>query len=69
VDADTALLADVAELSKAIHEEADAGPGSANHFCKGFLSYWRNQHLRTRRITVVRHQQEGSREAPFALVE
>lgn len=69
MDADAAFVADVAEFSKAIHEEADAWPGTADHIRKSFLSDRRNQRLRAGRTTVVRHYQKGSREAPFAVVE
>jgi hypothetical protein len=43
MDPDATVVFDKAELAKAIHEEADAGPGGADHLCKSLLSDRRNQ--------------------------
>ena len=40
---DATVIFNKAELAKAIHEEANAGPGSADHFRQGFLGDLRNQ--------------------------
>src|ERR1039458_5594280 len=39
VNPNASVVFDVAELSKAIHEEADAGPGGADHRGKSLLGY------------------------------
>ena len=46
MDPDAAVVFDKAELAKAIHEEADAGPGGADHLCQSFLRDGRNQVFR-----------------------
>jgi len=51
MDLDAAVVFDEAELAKSIHEEADAGPGGADHLCKSFLCDSRNQALRLTRLT------------------
>jgi len=43
---DAAVVVDEAEFAKAIHEEADAGPGGADHLCQSLLSDTRNQGFR-----------------------
>ena len=37
MDPDAAVVFDKAELAKVIHEEADAGPGGADHLCQSLL--------------------------------
>ena len=37
VDPDVTVVFNKAELAEAIHEEADPGPGRADHFRQGFL--------------------------------
>lgn len=69
MDPDAAVIFDKAELAKSIHEEADAGRGSADHLCQSFLRDGRNQGFRFSRFTEFGHQQENSRQAPFAGVE
>ena len=48
VDPDAAVVFDKAELAKSIHEEADAGPGGANHFRQRSLCDLRNQRFPAR---------------------
>ena len=69
VNPDAAVVLNKAELAKAIHEEADAGPGGADHFRQGFLRDLRNQRFRFSRLAKFRHQQENSRQTLFAGVE
>jgi hypothetical protein len=42
---DAAVVLNKAELTKAIHEEADARPGRSNHLCQSFLRDLWNQRL------------------------
>jgi len=37
VNPDATVIFNKTELAKAIHEEADAGPGGSDHFCQSFL--------------------------------
>jgi hypothetical protein len=39
---DATVVLNKAKLAKAIHEEADAGPSGADHFCQCFLRDLRN---------------------------
>ena len=55
VDPDAAVVFDKAELAKSIHEEADAGPGGANHFRQRFLRDLRNQCFRLTGLAEFRH--------------
>jgi hypothetical protein len=43
VNPDATVIFNKAELAKAIHEEADAGPGGSDHFCQSFLRDLWNQ--------------------------
>ena len=56
MDPDAAVVFDKAELAKAIHEEADAGPGGADHLCQSFLRDRRNQVFRFSRLTKFGQQ-------------
>ena len=58
--ADSAIVFDEAELAKAIHKEADARSGGADHFSEGFLRYLWNQGLLFTRLTEFCHQQQKS---------
>ena len=69
MDLDAAVVFDEAELAKAIHEEADAGPGGADHLCQSFLCDPRNQALQLTWLTKFGHQQENPRQSLFAGVE
>jgi hypothetical protein len=66
---DAAVVIDKAELAKAIHEEADAGPRSADHLCQGFLRNGRDESFPFSRLAKLRHQQENPRQTLFAGVE
>jgi len=66
---DAAVVFNKAEVAKAIHEEADAGPGSSNHFCQGFLRDLWNQRFRFSRLAKFGQQQENSCQTLFAGVE
>jgi hypothetical protein len=66
---DAAVVFNQAELAKAIHEEADAGPGGADHLRQSFLRDGRKQVFRFTRLPEFGHQQQDSRQASFAGVE
>src|ERR1035441_5887033 len=65
VDPDAAVVFDKTELAKAIHEEADAGPGGADHLCQRLLRDLGNQRFRLARLAKLGHQQENSRQTLF----
>jgi len=53
---DATVVCNKAELAKAIHEEADAGPSGADHLRQGFLRDLRNQSLWFTRLAKLRQQ-------------
>jgi len=69
VDPDAAVVFDKTELAKAIHEEADSGPGGADHLCESFLRDGRDKGFRLPRLAIFGHQQKNSRQTPLAGVE
>ena len=69
MNTDATVVFNKAELAKAIHEEADAGPGGSNHFCQRFLRDLWDQRFRFSRLAKFRQQQENSRQSLFAGVE
>src|ERR1035437_11124900 len=69
MDSDATVVFNKAELAKAIHEEADAGAGGADHLCQSFLRYGRNENFRFTGFVEFRHQQENPRQTLFAVVE
>src|ERR1035441_2993352 len=69
VDPNPAFVLDVPELSKTIHEEADAGPSGTDHLRKCLLRHLRYEYVRRAGSPKVRHQQQGARETSFAGVE
>ena len=66
---DAAVVADKTELAKAIHKEAHAGPGGADHIRQSFLSNRRNESFRYPGLAEFRHQEEDPRQSLFAGVE
>ena len=66
---DAAVVFNKAELAKAIHEEADAGPGGSDHFRQRFLRDLWDQRFRFSRLAKLREQQENSRQTLLAGVE
>src|SRR5271157_2142734 len=69
MDPDAAAVFDKAELAKAIHEEAHAGPGGADHFRQRLLRDLGNWLFRFPRLAEFGHQQKDSRQALLAGVE
>ena len=69
VDADAAVVLDEAELAKAVHEEADAGAGGADHFGEGFLGDGGDEGFGFAGLAEFGHEEEGAGEAFFAGVE
>ena len=69
MNTNAAVVFDVAELSEAIHEEADARPRGADHLGKSLLGDRRKQRLRLARTAKIRQEQERPRQAPFAGIE
>jgi hypothetical protein len=69
MDLDATVVFDKAELAKAIHEEADAGPSGADHLCQTlFRDLW-NQPFKLGRFARLCHQQEYPRQTPFTGVK
>jgi hypothetical protein len=66
---DATVVLNKTEPAKAIHEEADAGPGGPDHLCQSFLRDLWNQRFRFSRLSKLRQQQEHSSQALFAGVE
>jgi hypothetical protein len=66
---DATVVFNKAELAKAIHEEAHARPGGADHFGQSFLRDLRDQRFRFSRLAKLRQQQEDPRQTLFAGVE
>jgi hypothetical protein len=57
---DTAVVLNKAELAEAVHEEADAGSGGADHSRQSFLRDLWNYRFMFSWLTEFRHQQENS---------
>ena len=64
-----AVVFDVAELSEAIHEEAHARPSGTDHLSKSLLGDEGDEGYGLASLPKFRHQQQGSRQTPFAGVE
>jgi hypothetical protein len=67
---DLPVIVDVTQLSKPVHEEADAGPGRANHLGKRFLGDLDHHGLwRAVLLAIIRHLQQQPRQSPLARIE
>jgi hypothetical protein len=66
---DATVVFNKPEFAKAVHEEADAGAGSANHLCQGLLSDGRYELCRFLWFTEIGHQEEESCESLLAGVK
>ena len=66
---DAAVVFDKTELAKAVHEEADARAGGANHLRQGLLRDLGNVLLRFARLAELGHQQQNPSQALFTGVE
>jgi len=62
---DATVVFNKAELAKAIHEEANAGPSGTDHFRQCFLRDLRNQRFRFPRLAKLRQQQENPGQNAF----
>src|ERR1700733_5824839 len=69
MNSDSTVVLNKTELTEAIHEEADARPGRADHLRQSFLCDQGDQRLRLSWFAKFRHQQENPRQALFARVE
>ncbi len=69
MNADAAVVFDEAEFAEAVHEEADAGAGGADHFGEGFLGDFGDEGLLFAGFSEFGHEEEDSGEAFFAGVE
>jgi hypothetical protein len=69
VDPDAAVVFDKAVLAKAIHEEADAGAGGADHLGEGLLGDLGNERFGFAWLAELRHQQQDAGKALLAGVE
>src|ERR1035441_7529870 len=69
VNLDAAVVVNESESAKAVHEEANARTGSADHLRQGLLGDGRNELCRFSRLAVIGHQKEEPCEALFAGVE
>ena len=66
---DAAVVFDKAMFPKAIHKEAHARPGSADHIGQGFLRDMWNQCFLFPRLAEFGYQQKNPRQTLFAGVE
>jgi hypothetical protein len=66
---DATVVFNKAELAEAIHEEAHARSGGADHFRQSFLRDLRDQRFRFSRLAKLRPQQEDPRQTLFAGIE
>ena len=69
MDLDAAVVINEPQLAKAVHKEADAGTGGADHLCESFLSDGRKKFRRFSGLTVIGHQKEEPRQTLFAGIE
>src|SRR4029078_6913481 len=60
------IVADEAKLAELVHEEADAGPGRADHFSQCFLADIGTDRLRASLLAKIRQQKQQSRQSFFA---
>src|SRR5271166_2039782 len=66
---DSAVVTYKSQLAKAIHKEADAGPGGADHLRQCFLSDGWNKGFRFTRFAELGHQQQNPRQTLFTGIE
>ena len=69
VHSNAVFIVDKAEIVEAVHEEADTGPGDADHLRQCLLRNLRNQCFRLAGLAEFGHQKENSRQPFFAGVE
>ena len=69
MDSDAAVVIDKAELAKAVHKKADAGPCCSDHLRKGLLRYLWNHRLGLAGPAEFCHQEENACQPLFAGVE
>ena len=67
MNADATVVLNKTQLTKAVHEEADAGSGGADHFRQGFLGDLRNQRFRIFRVCRNSAINSRSRARRFSL--
>src|SRR5437764_409192 len=63
------VVLDEAQFAEAIHKEAHAGAGCANHFRQCLLAYLGNQYFWRAFLAELREQQEGPGQALFTGIE
>jgi hypothetical protein len=63
------IVVDISQFSEFVHEEADAGPGCADHFRQGFLTDLSHNRLRPRFLAEVCEEKEEPGKAPLARIE
>jgi len=63
---DPAVITYESERTKAIHKEADTGPGSADHFRQCLLRNRRDKRFWSARLAELRHQEKYPSQALFA---
>ena len=69
MDLNTTAIANKPKFTKAIHKEADTGPGSADHIRQCVLSNGRDICFLFAGLAEFRHDQKNSRQALFTGVE
>jgi len=65
---DAVLITNQAKVAEAIHEEADAEPSGADHFCQRFLGDSRNEGFRLPGLAKLRHQWIAGAVPPDAIL-
>jgi len=69
VNFQAAVILNKAELSEPIHKEVNSRSGGADHFCQGFLAYFRNYVLRSSFFAKAGQQQKRPRQPLLSRVE
>ncbi len=69
VNANAAVVFDIAEFAKSVHKEADTGPGGTNHFCQCFLGDGGDERFRLAGLSIFGHDEESSRQTSLAGVK
>src|SRR6266481_5474866 len=66
---DFSVIGNEAELSKLVHEKADAGAGCPDHLCQGLLAHLCRDGLWGAILSEICQQQEKAREPLLARIE
>lgn len=69
MDVNVSVVLDKSKAAKAVHEEVDPGPRSADHLGKHGLTDLRDAGFRVAVLLELRHHEQDARETPLAAIK